>query len=58
MKALLDHLPLWLAIFLVIGLGLTDLAMSFDAKVLVTLLAPILWIGLYLLGSKRAAREP
>ena len=58
MKALLDHFPLLLAIFLWIMLGWTDFAMNVGPQVLVTLLAPALWIGLYFLGSKRAAQEP
>ncbi len=58
MKAIFDHVPLLLALFLVLILGATDLAMRFDAHVLVTWLAPVLWIGLYFLGSNRTTREP
>ncbi len=57
MKALLYHLPLLLVLFLMLILGATDLSMRFDTKVVLTLLAPALWVGLYFLGSKRAARE-
>ncbi len=58
MKALFAHVPLLLVLFLVLILSATDLAMQFDANVLVTLLAPVLWIGLYFLGSTRTVREP
>lgn len=57
MKTIIDHMPLLLVLFLMFILGATDLAMQFDVKVLVTLLAPALWIGLYFLGSNRAERE-
>ncbi len=48
------HLPLGLVLFMVIWLGMTDLATGGDLRVLVTLLAPMFWVGLYLLGSNRA----
>ena len=51
MKAFVEHVPWWLALFVVFILGATDLAMQFDARVLITLLAPALWIGFYFLGS-------
>ncbi len=51
---LVRHLPLLLVLFLTILLGATDLAWGADSRVLVTLLAPMLWVGLYFLGSNRA----
>ena len=53
---ILKHLPVALLLFLVLFLGATDLAIGVDARVLATLLAPMLWLGLYWLGSDRAAR--
>lgn len=50
------HLPFILVLFLVLFLGATDLAVRVDVPVLMSLLAPILWLGLYLLGADRAAR--
>lgn len=52
----LKHLPFVLLLFLVLLLGATDLAIGVDTRVLATLLAPILWLGLYWLGSDRAAQ--
>ncbi len=52
----LHHLPFALVAFVVLLIGLVDLAVHVDWHALVTLLAPILWLGLYLLfGADRAA---
>jgi hypothetical protein len=52
----MKHLPFILLAFLVLILGLTDQAVAAEPKILATLLAPTLWLGLYvLLGSDRAA---
>jgi hypothetical protein len=48
------HLPFASLVFLILVLGLTLLTVSAEPKIYVTLLAPILWLGLYLLGSDRA----
>lgn len=54
MQTLSRHLPLALVIFLVLVLGLTDQAVGAEPKILTTLLAPVLWLGLYvLLGADR-----
>ncbi len=53
----LRHLPFGLVLFIVLFTGLTDVAIGVDPRVLVTLLAPLLWLGLYLLGSERVTRE-
>jgi len=46
-------------LFSVLFLGATDLAAGAEFKALLTLLAPILWLGLYLLGKDRATQgEP
>lgn len=52
----MKHLPFALLLFLALFLSATDLAIGVDARVLATLLAPMLWLGLYWLGSDRAAR--
>lgn len=57
MADLLFHLPLALVIFLIVFLGATDLAIGVERPVLATLLAPTLWVGLYFLGTNRAARK-
>lgn len=51
------HLPFGLVLFIVLFTGLTDVAIGVEPRVLVTLLAPLLWLGLYLLGSERVTRE-
>jgi hypothetical protein len=51
MKDPLRHLPFLLVLFLLVFVGATDLAIGADYRVLVTLLAPALWVGLYLLGA-------
>jgi hypothetical protein len=53
----LRHLPFALVLFIVLFTGLTDVAIGVEPRVLVTLLAPLLWLGLYLLGSERMTRE-
>src|SRR6266545_387623 len=54
----LKHLPFALFRFLVVVLAITDQAVSVEPKIFVTLLAPSLWLGLYiLLGSERAVNE-
>ena len=56
MQSLGRHLPFALVIFLVLVLGLTDQAIGAEPKILASLLAPVLWLGLYVfLGSDRAA---
>ncbi len=58
MQAPSRHLPFALVIFIVFITGATDLGLGAEPKVLVTLLAPVLWLGLYLLfGADRAAIE-
>jgi len=55
MQSLGRHLPFALVIFLVLVLGLTDQAIGAEPKILASLLAPVLWLGLYVfLGSDRA----
>lgn len=55
MKYILAHMPFVLVLFLIVVLGATDLAAGVEGKVLIALLAPILWLGLYALGSNRTA---
>ncbi|MDE3089122.1 MAG: hypothetical protein KGJ80_07035 [Chloroflexota bacterium] len=57
MKDPLRHLPVVLVAFLILFVGLVDLAVGVERTALVTLLAPTLWLGWYFLGSDRAARE-
>lgn len=54
----LRHLPFLLVLFIILFTGLTDAAVDAGARVMVTLLAPALWLGLYLLGSDRSPRSP
>jgi len=50
------HLPFALVIFLMLVLGLTVQAVGAEPKILATLLAPTLWLGLYFVfGSDRSA---
>lgn len=52
------HLPFALVAFLVLFLGLVDLAVHVESAAFVTLLAPVFWLGLYFLfGSDRAANQ-
>ncbi len=53
----LRHLPFALVLFIVLFSGLTDVAIGAEPRVLVTLLAPLMWLGLYVLGSERTRRE-
>lgn len=53
----LRHLPLALVLFIVFFTGLTDVAIGVEPRVLVTLLAPLLWLGLYFLGSERMTHK-
>ncbi|MBI5301444.1 MAG: hypothetical protein HY868_04845 [Chloroflexi bacterium] len=57
MKSLAYHLPIALVAFLLALLLATDLAFTRDARVLATLLAPTLWIGLDVLFGKAPARQ-
>jgi hypothetical protein len=52
------HLPFALVVFLLAVLGIANQAVDADLRMSVTLLAPILWLGLYLLfGSDRPASK-
>ncbi|MBI4790338.1 MAG: hypothetical protein HY782_25170 [Chloroflexi bacterium] len=53
----LRHLPFALVIFIVLFTAFGDLAIDAGLSVLVTVLAPMLWLGLYLLGTDRAASK-
>ncbi len=53
MRDPLRHLPFLLVLFIIFFTGMTDLAIDAGARVLVTVLAPALWLGLYLLGINR-----
>ena len=57
MKEPFQHLPVALVLFLILWFGATDLAIGVNLPVLVTLLAPALWGGLYFLGSNRATNK-
>ncbi len=57
LKHLLPHLPFALVLFIILFTGFTDVSIGVEPRVLVTLLAPLLWLGLYLLGSQRARVE-
>lgn len=53
----LRHLPFLTVLFILLVTGSTDLAVGVEPRVLVTLLAPVLWLGLYLLGTPRPGRK-
>lgn len=53
----LRHLPFALVLFIILFTGFADLAVGAETRVLVTLLAPALWLGLYLLGRTRTSDE-
>ena len=54
----LRHLPFALVAFIVLVLGLVDLAVRAQASALVTVLAPVFWLGMYFLfGADRAASQ-
>ncbi len=55
MSSPLRYLPFVLVLFLLLFTGATDLAVGVDTRVLMTLLAPGLWLVLYLLGKDRTA---
>ncbi len=57
MKQPLRHLPFALVLFIILFTGLSDIAVGVEPRVLVTLLAPLLWLVLYLLGSERMTKE-
>jgi hypothetical protein len=54
----LRHLPFALVAFIVLLMGFVDWGVRVPASALVTLLAPMLWLGLYVLfGADHAASE-
>ncbi len=54
LKDPLRHLPFALVIFLIVTLGFADLSVAADSRTFVTILAPTLWLGVYLLfGTDR-----
>ncbi len=57
MKQFLCHLPFALVLFIILFAGFTDVVIGVEPRVLVTLLAPLLWLGLYLLGGTRESAE-
>ncbi len=58
MKDYQRHLPFALILYSVVALAATGARAGVDGRVLITLLAPGLWLGLYLLGSDaNAARR-
>ena len=57
MRDWLYHVPYGLALFLVLFLGVTVWAWGVESKVLMTFLAPLLWLGLYWLGARHAMRQ-
>lgn len=56
LKHPLRHLPFGLIVFMILLIGLTDVAIGVGTNVLITLLAPIMWLGWYVLGSEPAGR--
>ena len=56
MKDPLRHLPFALVVFSIVSLAFANLSVGADARTFVTLLAPMLWLGLYILfGADRDA---
>lgn len=53
----LRHLPFALVLFIILFTGLTDVVIGVEPRVLVTLLAPLFWLGLDLLGAERVTHE-
>ncbi len=51
------HLPFAIVLFIVLFTAATDLSIDAGGRVLVTVLAPILWLGLYVLGRDRTGEE-
>jgi hypothetical protein len=45
------HLPFILVLALIVVLGFTNLSINAAPSTLITLLAPVLWLGLYALGA-------
>ena len=43
------HMPFVLVLFIVLLIGLVDLGVHVESAAFVTLLAPIFWLGLYVL---------
>ncbi len=58
MKDPLRHLPFALVVFIVVFLGLVELAVHVEWRAFATLLAPIFWLGLYLLFGADHAASP
>ncbi len=54
MKDRWRHFPFVLVLYFVLTLGAMTFALNLDQRLLVTLLAPLLWLGLYTLGAERA----
>ncbi len=52
-----QHLPIVLILFIVCFTGLVDVAIGVEPRVLVTLLAPLFWLGIYLISSNRRMKE-
>jgi hypothetical protein len=58
LKDPLRHLPFALVTFIVLLLGFVDLAVRVQASAFATVLAPIFWLGMYiLLGTDHANLE-
>ncbi len=58
MREPFKHLPFGLVVFIMVMMGMTNRMVGADTRVSVTLLALILWLGLYLLfGSNRPASK-
>ncbi|CAG0962116.1 hypothetical protein ANRL3_00945 [Anaerolineae bacterium] len=51
MKDALYHLPFGLVALWCLGLFATDFVFGANARVMATLLAPVLWLGLYWLAG-------
>lgn len=57
MRDLFYHLPIALLAFLILNLAAMDRATGGDVRVTITLLAPILWLALYLLARLPAPKK-
>ena len=58
MSNVMRHLPFVLVVFVVLVIGVVDLAVHVEFSAFVTLLAPIFWLGLYVLsGAGRPADQ-
>jgi hypothetical protein len=53
----LRHLPFAIVLFIILFTAVADLAVGAGVNVLATVLAPTLWLGLYLLGSDRVGEK-